>query len=316
MPYTTPVRQEITLLQHLLGITSAGTAREAPTDPVFISIDCEAFEHDQSKITEVGVAVLDCRDVSGLDPHGRQQWLNKMKYAHFRPVEYWNLVNKRFIKGCAESFNFGTTTWVMEADIAGVLKRVFRSPSQLANAATFDNDFAPEDRNVIFVGHGAANDEQYLRRLGFSLRTDAVISRTMDTQQLAGGGKKNGVALWRLALSLSLDAVNLHNAGNDAAYTLQALVAIALKEHVVPNSTLVDLAKLQGKAVKNPDKHNRRIAPQVWQGTATRRGSASTSTPATVHAVNRVRQVLSSKERRQHKTALRAAQASSLAKSP
>ncbi|KAH9810760.1 hypothetical protein Tdes44962_MAKER05991 [Teratosphaeria destructans] len=94
MPYTTSGRQEITLLQNLLGITPAGTAQTAPiAAPVFICIDCEAFEHDHSKVTEVGVAVLDCRDVIGLDPHDQQQWFNKMKHAHFRPVEYAKLLN-------------------------------------------------------------------------------------------------------------------------------------------------------------------------------------------------------------------------------
>ncbi|KAH9810759.1 hypothetical protein Tdes44962_MAKER05990 [Teratosphaeria destructans] len=190
----------------------------------------------------------------------------------------------------------------------------------MTNAAKFDNDVAPEGRDVIFVGHGAQNDEQFLRRLGFSLRTDADISGTMDTQKLAGAGKKNGVALWRLALSLSLNPVNLHNAGNDAAYTLQALVAIALKEHAAPNSTLADLAKRKGKAVKNPGLYNPRVAPQVWEGTCTAAtpGSAAmdvTSASATGHAVSRVCHVASSKERRQHKGALRAAQASSDAKS-
>lgn len=36
-------------------------------DAVFICIDCEAWEHDQHEVTEIGVAVFDTRDLPALD---------------------------------------------------------------------------------------------------------------------------------------------------------------------------------------------------------------------------------------------------------
>ncbi|EMC99445.1 hypothetical protein BAUCODRAFT_56010, partial [Baudoinia panamericana UAMH 10762] len=201
-------------------------------DPVLVCIDCEAFEHAQQKITELGVAVLDTRDIDlhNVDASSStsNSWVAKMKYAHYRPIEYANLRNKNFIKGCAESFNFGTTTWIRVNDGKQLLKRLFAHPTHLPQLADFAvTPPTSEPRNVVFVAHGASNDTAYLKQLGFDMTADAEVIRTVDTQLLAGGSKKHGVSLHRLMLALEVEAVNLHNAGNDAAYTLQAMVLMA-----------------------------------------------------------------------------------------
>ena len=265
----------MTVLQEILGLVANSIPKAMSQDVVFVCIDCEAFEHDQDKITEIGVAVLDTRDVIGLsgDDVDEEAWLAKIKYAHYRPVEYARLRNKNFIKGCPECFNFGSSTWVRLADMGSILERIFQSPTQLLQAGNLSVDLLKEKRNVVFVGHGAGNDKSYLKHVGFDMDVDANVSRTMDTQVVAGGTKKNAVALQRLLLSLGLDAVNLHNAGNDAAYTLQALVTMVLRDFETPGCVPVDLAGHGGKLP--PKKHSSRVAPEVWAGTATRPGDES-----------------------------------------
>lgn len=85
-----------------------GFLTASPTDAVFVCIDCEASEWDQQKVTELGVAVLDTKDLAGTAPgqYG-EEWIKEMNYAHFRPVEYAHVVNRRFVKGAEDRFAFG-----------------------------------------------------------------------------------------------------------------------------------------------------------------------------------------------------------------
>ena len=49
--------QELSQLQQLLGLAEPKNGKPVE-DVVFVCIDCEAFEFDQSKITEIGVSRL------------------------------------------------------------------------------------------------------------------------------------------------------------------------------------------------------------------------------------------------------------------
>ncbi|KAK4549344.1 hypothetical protein LTR36_006341 [Oleoguttula mirabilis] len=268
-------------LQQMLGLVPGTGSKQVIKDAVFVCIDCEAFEHVQQMITEIGVAVLDTRDVADLDGDDNEEaWFAKMKYAHYRPVEYAHLRNKSFIKGCPEYFNFGSTTWVNLVDVKHVLKRAFRDPSQLQQAGDFSAPLADANRNVVYVAHGAKGDTAYMTQVGFTLAVDAAVSRTIDTQVLAAGSKRQAVGLRRLLLSLGQEPANLHNAGNDAAYTLQAFVLMALKDLAVPGSVPADLAKFRGKLP--PSKQIPTVAPQLWAGTATR---PDDSEPSSAQAV-------------------------------
>ncbi|KAI7302329.1 hypothetical protein KC326_g8999, partial [Hortaea werneckii] len=223
-------------------------------DPILVCIDCEAFEHNQSKITEIGVAVLDTLETSHLNSSSPlPAWFEKIKYAHYRPVEYARLRNKTFIQGCPEQFNFGPSTWVKLADMRRILCNIFADPTQLERAADFSNPTTnttsspdqpqtDEPRNIIFVAHGAGNDTTYLRHLSFDLHNPqqdtagppTTIAQTLDTQKLSGSTKKHPLSLHRLCLCIHLQPQNLHNAGNDAGYTLQALLALAVNEYKNP----------------------------------------------------------------------------------
>ncbi|RMY98680.1 hypothetical protein D0860_08464 [Hortaea werneckii] len=249
--------RDLEAVQQMLGLQPNPTScKGSPTpikDPIFVCIDCEAFEHNHSKITEIGVAVLDTRETAHLhsssDP--LQAWFQKIQYAHYRPVEYARLQNKTFIQGCPEQFNFGPSTWVHLADMRRILQNIFADPTQLDRAADFTlppTTTTSPGRNIIFVAHGAGNDTAYLRHLSFDLSSpsssssspssssssDAKIAQTLDTQTLSGSTKKSPLSLHRLCLCLNLQPMNLHNAGNDAGYTLQALLALAVHEFENP----------------------------------------------------------------------------------
>ena len=228
---------ELTTLHQILGLTTSPNLRADYKDAVLICIDCEAFERDQRKVTELGVAVLDTGDLAGVPPgENGEGWVTRMKYAHFRPVEYAGLVNRKFVKGCEDRFAFGESTWIRLGDAKKVLERIFRAPERLGEAADFGKEFERngEGRNVVFVAHGLSNDDAYLRALGFELSEVRNVVRQVDSQRVAGGTKKNSMGLKRSLQHLGVKFQGLHNAGNDAAYTLQAVIMMAVKEHKQP----------------------------------------------------------------------------------
>ena len=100
-------------------------------------------------------------------------------------------------------------------------------------------------RQVIFVGHDMANEDKYLEMIGFSMSDKNIILRidTKDVHQHLRDGD-NGRALWHVLLDVGLDYRNLHNAGNDATYTLRAALACAMedmrKQQALKDGTAVD----------------------------------------------------------------------------
>ncbi|KAI6850014.1 hypothetical protein KC327_g3580 [Hortaea werneckii] len=291
-PKPAPSR-DLEAVQQMLGFhPNPTTSKGSPTsikDPIFVCIDCEAFEHNHSKITEIGVAVLDTRETAHLHPSfdPLPAWFDKIKYAHYRPVEYARLQNKTFIQGCPEQFNFGPSTWVHLADMRRILQNIFADPTQLARAADFTITTlspTPAPRNVIFVAHGAGNDTAYLRHLSFDLsnpqdNTNSPVQQTLDTQKLCGtSSKKSPLSLHRLCLCLHLSPLlNLHNAGNDAGYTLQALLALAVNDFRNPGAFAREVREgpfAVGRKVPPVRFERGWKAPVVWGG-STARGKVS-----------------------------------------
>jgi hypothetical protein len=239
--------------------------RQGKPDVVFICIDCEAYERDQAKVTEIGVAVLDMRDLWNIEPF-RLSELGPgfIKSAHYRPVEFSKLVNRRFVHGCPKAFGFGTSTWVRTIDVAPILQRIFEDPSRISIAAHASDITSEPLRDVVVVGHGLGNDDKYLRTLGFSFRYMPNVIGVTDTQRLAS--TRTQVGLKKLLAALQIEAINLHNAGNDAVYTMQALVKMAALESNEPGRLAELLYMIKGKPLEKYD--DAIVAPTVWGGTA------------------------------------------------
>lgn len=186
-----------------------------------------------------------------------------MKYAHYRPVEYAQHINKNWVQGCSDSFGFGHSTWVRLADGGILLERIFRDPTKLDNAANFTLDIDQHSRTVIFVCHGAGDDESFMKTLGFSMSDAQGIEAAVNTQRLVSWFR---TGLEQLLAATGVQAVNLHNGGNDAAYTLQAMVKAAIFELQSADSVGKLLQEGEGKKTATRDLEHR--ASVVWAGTA------------------------------------------------
>jgi hypothetical protein len=246
---------ELLAMQHILGLKDASdeSIKIKPTElerlqrlkaaePVFVCIDLEAYEFAQEKITEVGVSVLDSRHVVGTDPGpDGSEWLSKITTRHLITREYKHLVNKRFVHGCPDKFNFGKSEIVFLNRIHTTLTQLFANPSPGSVLAT---DKGP--RKLILVGHGLSNDTAYLSKLKFDPHAKGNIIQDVDTQRFVGT-KKQTVGLSRLMTGLGVSPENLHNAGNDAAYTLQALVLMTVQHTNNPGAYVKAVAEAKAK---------------------------------------------------------------------
>ncbi|KOS19436.1 Uncharacterized protein ESCO_000212 [Escovopsis weberi] len=104
--------------------------------------------------------------------------------------------NHRFVQGCPDKFDFG------------------------------------QGRKLVFVGHDVANDIQLLKQVGFDVLNMEGLQGQCDTKDMhqAWKGLDSGRSLESILQELHIDYENLHNAGNDAAHTLQALIGIAVQD--------------------------------------------------------------------------------------
>lgn len=246
---------ELLAMQHILGLKDASDEslkikpnelerlqRLKAAEPVFVCIDLEANEFAQEKITEVGVSVLDSRHVVGTNPGSDgMEWLSKITTRHLIIREYKHLVNKRFVHGCPDKFNFGKSEIVPLNRVHTTLTQLFANPSPGSVLAT---DKGP--RKLILVGHGLSNDTAYLSKLNFDPHAKGNIIQDVDTQRFVGT-KKQTVGLSRLMIGLGVSPENLHNAGNDAAYTLQALVLMTVQHTNNPGAYVKAVAEAKAK---------------------------------------------------------------------
>ncbi|KAI9785141.1 MAG: hypothetical protein M1839_000779 [Geoglossum umbratile] len=188
---------------------------------IFIAIDVESYERDHKRITEVGISVLDTEDLGGVPP-GKDggQWMEKIQTRHLRVREHSHLRNKDFVAGCAERFEFGESEWVTLKDAPLVVAECFR-PSPPGQPL----------RNIIIVGHDVYSDIDYLKVLGYNPLNLSNLIEILDTNIMYRFLKReqNPRNLGSVLADLGLMGWNLHNAGNDATYTLQAMVALAVK---------------------------------------------------------------------------------------
>ena len=246
------MRDQVLRAQRYLGLLGVGGAAEAiqvekPTafdpdlDAIFIAIDCEAYERLPKTVTEVGIATLDTRDLKGVAPglHG-QNWQKMIRSRHFRIIEFKELRNTDFVAGCPDRFEFGDSEFVAAKDIPSTLTKCFHPPfSKLSPAPTLTESMqqlelskkpTEEKRNIVLLGHDTSADIYYLQLLGFSVLNRGNLLEVMDTAVMFRAYTRdvNPGALGKILLHFDMTGWHLHNAGNDAVYTIWSMLAICV----------------------------------------------------------------------------------------
>lgn len=210
-------------IENFTSLTSGISASHSCT--IFVCVDAEAYEFNQQQITEIGVSTLNSQDLLGLDPgKNGKTWAEKIRSRHFRIKEYANRRNKVHVESCPDDFDFGESEWISKKDAPSTLKSCFTTPLSVStNQLT-----TPPNRKFVLVAHNATSDINYLENLGYNPAEDIVD--IIDTSDLANadGREIKQPGLSTLLLRYGIAAKHLHNAGNDAHYTLCVMLALAV----------------------------------------------------------------------------------------
>jgi hypothetical protein len=225
--------------------------------PVFIAFDVEAWEMDHRAITEVGISTLDTLDIIDLPPgKDGENWFGKIRHRHFRIEEFKHLVNSERIHGCPERFEFGQSEFISLTDAAPAIASCFREPfsrkitreeldaswaKAIANAKPktetpaegSDESESPKlKRTLVLVGQQPESDIRYLAKLGYNPLNESNVLEILDTATLWRVYRREGqpTNLGSILYHLDMIGWNLHNAGNDAAYTLKVFLGLCVRE--------------------------------------------------------------------------------------
>lgn len=113
-----------------------------------------------------------------------------------------------------------------------IVASCFKHPYSNPDETTFEEVKEEQKRNIVLVGHDLAADIAFLKTLGYDVTNLSNLLETADTAFMWRYLKResNPRNLGSILAELKIVAWHLHNAGNDAVYTLQAMVGIAIKQ--------------------------------------------------------------------------------------
>jgi len=172
------------------------------SDVVLVAIDFENINTIKSGFAQkgdcqIGLAILDTKKINRMPP---DKLISTHNFATGSP-SYLSKASKKFM--------FGETIAI--------------GPPNIVN---YIQSSIPSARNVVFVGHGIINDLQALQALDFEY--PVLLSSVLDTSYIANEVFQYWPGSLRdLLLSLGCSFNRLHCAGNDANFTLRALLLLA-----------------------------------------------------------------------------------------
>lgn len=203
-------------------------------DVIIIAVDVEAWERNHNIITEIGIATLDTRSLQSIAPGAcGVDWRSQIHARHFRVKEYTHLTNGDFVAGCPDRFDFGQSEMVTRYDTPSKVASCFKPPYSEVDASGMSAyGIAAERRNIVFLGHDTQQDVQYLQKAGYDVTNLSNLVEFQDTSTMyrAFSQESNPRNLGHVLYLCEVDAWNLHNAGNDAVFTLQAMLGLCVKD--------------------------------------------------------------------------------------
>lgn len=167
-------------------------------------IDVEAWEKNIRKVTEVGVAIYDPKDLL-------YSIFPVIKQYHIIIKEHEKMVNGRFCPDNKRKF-MGGTSYKMS----------------MSECRSFMNDLIlkywgrSDVPDAVLVGHNVRADINWLRSVGVRIPDPLAI---VDTSKLHSLSFTSGGSLRSILRLLQIPHGYLHNAANDAYYTLLAAFA-------------------------------------------------------------------------------------------
>ncbi|KAL3428264.1 QDE-2-interacting protein [Phlyctema vagabunda] len=214
---------------HCLGIADSNGSPDA----VLVCIDLEVRREERLQagvplVNEFGIATLDPRLLrSSAAAPPTAPWIRTQQFSTSNTSKDFH--------GCdCTDFNeclFVETHRVSQTELPATIRRCLRLPD--------DQSLDPSKlRDIIIVGHSVRSDLEILQRLGVEVRDVAPVLAIVDTHFIARSLSRNdgfapakGFSLGSLLTELGcpFKKSDLHNAGNDATFTLHLLLKLSIK---------------------------------------------------------------------------------------
>ena len=250
-------------------------SRPAPNvfenEVIFVSIDVESFERNHSLVTEIGISTLDTRDISQSPPgEDAALWISKIRSRHVRIKGREYLVNRDFVRGDPDAFKFGESEFIEISDAGALVDAAF----DVSDPQSLHTD-VQANRVIVMVGHDVDNDINYLKLVGSKIfkeemsntnlalpnwgedsSTETIeqekrkrIIEALDTGVLyrilftkaEDSDSRQTPGLGKVLAKLDIVPWSLHNAGNDARYTLEAALHMAVRARLEKNKNILAL---------------------------------------------------------------------------
>ncbi|KAF3988551.1 hypothetical protein FT663_03486 [Candidozyma haemuli var. vulneris] len=173
-----------------------------------IAIDFEAWEKDTELVTEIGISIYDPMKQKGaLIPF--------IQSSHIIIKENEKRKNGKYVPNHTANFNGGRSLVMSLAEAAKGINDIIAS-NNLPNKS--------HGAGVCLVGHGMSQDLKWLKDMGVDVGCAGII----DTQEVLSYTHDKKVSSLKKALRLVRQpCAFLHNAGNDAYYTMLLCLCLA-----------------------------------------------------------------------------------------
>jgi hypothetical protein len=207
-------------------------------DVVFVSIDLEVSRQEKGKpgaplVKEFGIATLDTRHLKSLaSPSVATKSISTLQFSTSHASKDFLDCDFTDFKECV----FAETLFVSQTDL----------PTTITKCLCIQDNSSPDShalRNIVIVGHSTKTDLKILQRLGVNIYDIVPVLAILDTHLIArnllgansiflkGTAPMTSFNLGALLAELKCPYENsdLHNAGNDATFTLNAMLMLAIK---------------------------------------------------------------------------------------
>ena len=106
--------------------------------------------------------------------------------------------------------------------------------SIIDEATVTEADSTERAQDVVLVFHEFQSDVKYLEGVGYGVYDNPNLLEIVDTKHMKQSALRSNQAtrLESILFQLGFPYGNLHNAGNDAVYTLRAMIGLAVEKRV------------------------------------------------------------------------------------
>ncbi|KAK5779632.1 Gfd2p PWA37_002812 [Arxiozyma heterogenica] len=196
---------------------------------ILFALDIEGFESNQNIITEIGISIFDPRE--NLPEFGLMTPI--LHNYHLIVSEYLTLRNKNFLSDLKDCYLLGESLILTYEQCTTFIQ-------SLINFYMVPKTEEDKTWGRCFVGHGISNDLTWLTSMNVELPSKMKDisfryqpSETLETAYIIDTSRFHQIlygdmygSLGKLLKLYNIPHSYMHNAGNDAYYTLQLLLTI------------------------------------------------------------------------------------------